>query len=130
MNSFETASLKSLRLLDVNSNIDVFANQWVEENGLADLQDYLSMLDRLNVPYRIVGSDAALAQYEFKVSVHVSETGLAAYPRKEAMEAASAECEYIVLLEDSPPDKPDPNWLGSRLDAFRGIIQKLRSPAW
>lgn len=82
MNSFETASLKSLRLLDVNSNIDVFANQWVEENGLSDLQDYLSMLDRLNVPYRIVGSDAALAQYEFKVSVHVSETGLAAIHTK------------------------------------------------
>ncbi|WP_394150054.1 ABC transporter transmembrane domain-containing protein [Vibrio maritimus] len=125
MNSFETASLKSLRLLDVNSNIDVFANQWVEENGLSDLQDYLSMLDRLNVPYRILSSDAALTKYEYKVSVHVTETGLVAYSCKDAMEAASTECEYIVLLEDSPPDKPDPNWLGSRLDAFRDIIPKV-----
>ncbi len=78
MNNFETAALKSLRLLDVNSNIDVFANQWVEENGLADLQDYLSMLDRLNVPYRIISQDMALTQYDYKVSVYVSDSGLTA----------------------------------------------------
>ncbi|GMQ49277.1 ABC transporter transmembrane domain-containing protein [Vibrio sp. 10N] len=125
MNNFETAALKSLRLLDVNSNIDVFANQWVEENGLADLQDYLSMLDRLNVPYRIISQDMALTQYDYKVSVHVSDSGLTAYKQHDSIKQDPARNAYIVLLEDTPPDKPDPNWLGSRLDAFRHIIPKV-----
>ncbi|GAL28946.1 hypothetical protein JCM19239_5052 [Vibrio variabilis] len=46
------------------------------------------------------------------------------------MEAASAECEYIVLLEDSPPDKPDPIGLAVASMHFEVLFLKLRSPAW
>jgi ATP-binding cassette subfamily C protein/ATP-binding cassette subfamily C protein LapB len=125
MNNFEKPSLKSLRLLDVSSNIDVFANQWVEENGIRDLQDYLSMLDRLNVPYRIVSLDSDLTQYDYKVSVFVSNSNLTVCEKDAPIPDMNEECRYIVLLEDTPPDKPDPNWLGSRLDAFRSIIPKV-----
>ncbi|MCF4174750.1 ABC transporter transmembrane domain-containing protein [Vibrio sp. McD22-P3] len=136
MNNIETASLLSLRALEVNSNVDVFAHQWVEENGLDNLEDYLSMLDRLNVPYRIVNAQQQLHTKSYKVAVLVTDQQLIiAQPKDQVLFEVTNDTPFssqdlkqfsiAILLEGSPPDKPDPNWMGTRLDAYKVVVPKV-----
>ena len=136
MNELESASLKSLRVLEVNSNIDVFAHQWVKENGLNNLEDYLSMLDRLNVPYRIISTQEQLNANAFKVAVLVNDDEfVVAQLNHQTLECINTRQPFdsktlkrfklAILLEDTPPDKPDANWMGSRLDSYKAVIPKV-----
>ncbi|WP_250132610.1 hypothetical protein, partial [Vibrio crassostreae] len=51
MNHLETESLSVLKQLEVNANIQLFAHQWVDENGIESIDDMFALFDRLALPY-------------------------------------------------------------------------------
>lgn len=56
MNHLETESLSVLKQLEVNANIQLFAHQWVDENGIESIDDMFALFDRLALPYRLVAN--------------------------------------------------------------------------
>lgn len=56
MNRLETESLSVLKALEVNANIQLFARQWVDENGIESIDDMFALFDRLALPYRLVAN--------------------------------------------------------------------------
>ncbi|MBY6196824.1 ABC transporter transmembrane domain-containing protein [Vibrio hangzhouensis] len=134
MNELERTALSSLRALEVSSNVDVFAHQWVDEYGLNNLQDYISLLDRINVPYRIVEASNNFVNERFNVAVLVSDDKFDVVKQEHkglkwlSSERTPTQLTYYdvaLLLEDAPPDKPDPNWMGSRLTAYKAVIPRV-----
>ncbi len=56
MNRLEAESLAVLKELEVNTNIQLFAHQWVDENGIESIDDMFALFDRLALPYRLVAN--------------------------------------------------------------------------
>uniref|UniRef100_UPI00188DAFDF hypothetical protein n=1 Tax=Vibrio anguillarum TaxID=55601 RepID=UPI00188DAFDF len=46
MNHLENESLSVLKQLEVNTNIQLFARQWVDENGIESIDDMCALFDR------------------------------------------------------------------------------------
>ncbi|MBF4337527.1 ABC transporter ATP-binding protein, partial [Vibrio anguillarum] len=55
-NHLETESLSALKQLEVNANIQLFAHQWVDENGIESIDDMFALFDRLALPYRLLAN--------------------------------------------------------------------------
>lgn len=140
MTKLAVSALDSLRALDVNSNVDIFAHQWVKQHGIADLDDYFTLLDRLNIPYHLETLPDQVIKSEHRVIVVASPQTIAIYRHNghyfEKYESGSGfvqsdEPFYIdaksvaIVLENVPAERPDPDWVGSRLFAFKAVIPKL-----
>ena len=54
MNNYETAATNLLKNLEVSTNIQLFSTQWINENGLRNTDELLSLFDRIHLPYEIV----------------------------------------------------------------------------
>ncbi len=140
MTNFAMSALDSLRALDVNSNIDIFAHQWVEQHGVNDLDDYFILLDRLNVPYHLESITSEAIKSDHRVIVTTQPQSLQIYRYNgHTLECYEHDNGFIecsepfdldsgsiaIILENAPAERPDPDWVGSRLFAFKAVIPKL-----
>ena len=64
MNELENLTLELLERLEVNPNIRLFAEQWIEENSLFSLDDLFSLFDRLNLPYLLKSNLKGVREYK------------------------------------------------------------------
>lgn len=123
MNSYEKASLALLKSMEVSSNIQVFAKQWVEENGIQNTEELLSLFDRIQLPYVIVPKIEQEHQSKHILAI-IGEDDIellkAGSSSKDSIKAKF----YIVIL-NMPLEKYPTDWVGEKLDAFKPIIPKL-----
>ena len=132
MKKLETVSLEVLAKLELNANIQYFAKQWSEENGLHNLEDLLALFDRIQLPYVLVPDlkQTDKSKYKWVLAVE-SETeislGRCESGEFEAQEdqQSTTSAQFYVQIENAPLEKPQMDWVGERLHAFRPLIPKL-----
>ncbi|OED74553.1 ABC transporter transmembrane domain-containing protein [Vibrio splendidus] len=131
MNHLETESLSVLKQLEVNANIQLFARQWVDENGIESIDDMFAMFDRLAFPYRLVANLDEVGEHKLVllvlgehelVSGHIESKQFIAF---DANEDITQIPQFCIVIEGPPLEKASPDWVGERLHAFRPIIPKL-----
>ncbi|MGF1826998.1 ATP-binding cassette domain-containing protein [Vibrio splendidus] len=131
MNHLETESLSVLKQLEVNANIQLFAHQWVDENGIESIDDMFAMFDRLALPYRLVASLDEVGEHKLVllvlgehelVSGHIESKQFIAFDINEDITQIP---QFCIVIEGPPLEKASPDWVGERLHAFRPIIPKL-----
>ncbi|MCL9777251.1 peptidase domain-containing ABC transporter [Vibrio methylphosphonaticus] len=130
-NHLETVSLSVLKQLEVNANIQLFANQWVDENGIESIDDMFAMFDRLALPYRLAANVDEVGEHKLVLLV-LSENDLVVghFESKQFMASDSNEDitdvpQFYIVIDGPPLEKASPDWVGERLHAFRPIIPKL-----
>ncbi|USD35777.1 peptidase domain-containing ABC transporter [Ferrimonas sp. SCSIO 43195] len=131
MNRLEAESLSVLKELEVNANIQLFAQQWVDENGIESLDDVFSLFDRLALPYRLVANLDEVGEHKLVLLV-LGETELVSgHLESKQFVAVDGNAEvadipqFCIVIEGEPLEKASPDWVGERLHAFRPIIPKL-----
>ncbi|NOH22494.1 ABC transporter transmembrane domain-containing protein [Vibrio europaeus] len=131
MNRLETESLSVLKKLEVNANIQLFARQWVDENGIESLDDMFALFDRLALPYRLVANLDEVGDHKLVLLV-LSESELVSghleskqFVAVGGNEDISEVPQFCIVIEGAPLEKASPDWVGERLHAFRPIIPKL-----
>ena len=131
MNHLETESLSVLKQLEVNANIQLFAHQWVDENGIESIDDMFALFDRLALPYRLVANLDEVGEHKLVllvlgehelVSGHIESKQFIAF---DANEDITQIPQFCIVIEGPPLEKASPDWVGERLHAFRPIIPKL-----
>ena len=131
MNRLETESLSVLKELEVNANIQLFARQWVDENGIESIDDMFALFDRLALPYRLVANLDEVGEHKLVllvlgenelVSGHLESKQFVAV---DGNEDVSGIPQFCIVIEGAPLEKASPDWVGERLHAFRPIIPKL-----
>ncbi|UQV23215.1 ABC transporter transmembrane domain-containing protein [Vibrio sp. J383] len=131
MNHLETESLSVLKQLEVNANIQLFAHQWVDENGIESIDDMFAMFDRLALPYRLVANLDEVGEHKLVllvlgehelVSGHIESKQFFAFDTNEDITQIP---QFCIVIEGPPLEKASPDWVGERLHAFRPIIPKL-----
>ncbi|HAS6026917.1 TPA: ATP-binding cassette domain-containing protein [Vibrio vulnificus] len=130
-NHLEAESLSALKQLDVNANIQLFARQWVNENGINSIDDIFALFDRLALPYRLVANRDDVGEHKL-VFLVVGENELVLGHLESKQFTASDENadvidtpQFFIVLDGPPLEKASPDWIGERLEAFRPIIPKL-----
>ncbi|EPQ9998722.1 TPA: ABC transporter transmembrane domain-containing protein [Vibrio vulnificus] len=130
-NHLEAESLSALKQLDVNANIQLFARQWVNENGINSIDDIFALFDRLALPYRLVANRDDVGEHKLVLLV-VGENELVLGHLESKQFTASDENadvidtpQFFIVLDGPPLEKASPDWIGERLEAFRPIIPKL-----
>ncbi|NRF16139.1 peptidase domain-containing ABC transporter [Vibrio coralliilyticus] len=131
MNRLETESLSVLKALEVNANIQLFARQWVDENGIESIDDMFALFDRLALPYRLVANLDEVGDHKLVLLV-LSESELVSghleskqFVAVDGYEDVSEVPQFCIVIEGAPLEKASPDWVGERLHAFRPIIPKL-----
>lgn len=131
MNHLETESLSVLKQLEVNANIQLFAHQWVDENGIESIDDMFALFDRLALPYRLVANLDEVGEHKLVllvlgehelVSGHIESKQFIAFDTNEDITQIP---QFCIVIEGPPLEKASPDWVGERLHAFRPIIPKL-----
>ncbi|KJY91732.1 ABC transporter ATP-binding protein [Vibrio neptunius] len=131
LNSLEAESLSVLRHLEVNANIQLFAHQWIDENGIESIDDMFAMFDRLALPYRLAANLDEVGDHKLVllvlgehslVSGHLHAKQFTAYNSEE--EPADTP-QFCIAIDGPPLERTSPDWVGERLHAFRPIIPKL-----
>ncbi|MDN3699276.1 ABC transporter transmembrane domain-containing protein [Vibrio cortegadensis] len=131
LNHLETESLSVLKQLEVNANIQLFAHQWVDENGIESIDDMFAMFDRLALPYRLVANLDAVGEHQLVllvlsehelISGHLESKQFVAFSTNEAITDVP---QFCIVIDGPPLEKASPDWVGERLHAFRPIIPKL-----
>ncbi|MEZ9288452.1 ABC transporter transmembrane domain-containing protein [Vibrio lentus] len=131
MNHLETLCLSVLKQLEVNANIQLFARQWVEENGVDSIDDIFALFDRLSLPYRLVPDVKGVGDHQLILAVsgedditlgHVESGG---FEPVEGEDALVSSPQFCIVIDGSPSEKTSTDWVGERLHAFRPIIPKL-----
>lgn len=131
MNPIENASLSALKQLEVNANIQLFAHQWVDENGIESIDDMFALFDRLALPYRLVANLDEVGEHKLVllvlgendlVSGHLESKQFIAFNANDDITDVP---QFCIVIEGPPLEKASPDWVGERLDAFRPIIPKL-----
>ena len=139
--SLSICAQKTLSALEVNSNIQLFAKQWIEENGLETIEELFALFDRLQLPYRLLPSHKEACKADHRLCLFVtgdSEAKLGRFvdgkyqvfaleteqfdPSKTPEDSLNS---YYILIDDAPKEKIEPDWVGGRLAAFRPLIPKL-----
>ncbi|MCK6263725.1 ATP-binding cassette domain-containing protein [Vibrio sp. ZSDE26] len=131
MNVLEQQCLETLKELDANANIQLFAKQWVAENGVLSLDDVFALFDRLHLPYELAGNSQSVGEHKLVLAL-LDEKSLVLgnvdsghfYPTELDKSLTSIPSLYLVIT-DHPLEKPSVNWVGERLHAFRPMIPKL-----
>ncbi|NOJ10924.1 ABC transporter transmembrane domain-containing protein [Vibrio splendidus] len=131
MNHLETESLSVLKQLEVNANIQLFAHQWVDENGIESIDDMFALFDRLALPYRLVANLDEVGEHKLVLLVlgehelasgHIESKQFIAFDTNEDITQIP---QFCIVIEGPPLEKASPDWVGERLHAFRPIIPKL-----
>ncbi|UGA57089.1 ATP-binding cassette domain-containing protein [Vibrio sp. DW001] len=131
MNHLETESLSVLKQLEVNANIQLFAHQWVDENGIESIDDMFALFDRLALPYRLVADLDEVGDHKLLLLVlSENELVLGHFESKQFIASDSTDDitnspQFCIVVEGPPLEKGSPDWVGERLHAFRPIIPKL-----
>ncbi|TVU65713.1 ATP-binding cassette domain-containing protein [Vibrio atlanticus] len=131
MNHLETESLSVLKQLEVNANIQLFAHQWVDENGIESIDDMFALFDRLALPYRLVADVDEVGDHKLLLLV-LSENELVLghleskqFIASDSNDDITNSPQFCIVIEGPPLEKGSPDWVGERLHAFRPIIPKL-----
>ncbi|MFA0057000.1 peptidase domain-containing ABC transporter [Vibrio echinoideorum] len=131
MNHLETESLSVLKQLEVNANIQLFAHQWVDENGIESIDDIFALFDRLALPYRLVADLDEVGDHKLLLLV-LSENELVLghleskqFIASDSNDDITNSPQFCIVIEGPPLEKGSPDWVGERLHAFRPIIPKL-----
>ncbi|CAH7137197.1 ABC transporter: Transmembrane and ATP-binding protein [Vibrio chagasii] len=131
MNHLENESLSVLKQLEVNANIQLFARQWVDENGIESIDDMFALFDRLALPYRLVANLDEVGEHKLVllvlgenelVSGHLESKQFVAFNANDDITDVP---QFCIVIEGPPLEKGSPDWVGERLHAFRPIIPKL-----
>lgn len=131
MINIEILALSVLRQLEVNSNIQLFARQWIEENSVADLEALFGLFDRIELPYMLVPDAESAKSVEHKLVLAVEDTEDLALGHFDGGnfvahdEQETGRIEFFILILDVPREKASTDWIGERLHAFRPIVPKL-----
>ena len=131
MNRLETESLSVLKELEVNANIQLFARQWVDENGIESVDDMFALFDRLALPYRLVANLDEVGDHKLVLLV-LSESELVSGHLESnslwllmAMKDVSEVPQFCIVIERGALGEGFSGLGGERLHAFRPIIPKL-----
>nr|MBF4254401.1 ABC transporter ATP-binding protein [Vibrio anguillarum] len=131
MNHLENESLSVLKQLEVNTNIQLFARQWVDENGIESIDDMFALFDRLALPYRLVANLDEVGEHKLVllvlgenelVSGHLESKQFVSFNANDDITDVP---QFCIVIEGPPLEKASPDWVGERLHAFRPIIPKL-----
>ncbi|MCK5820207.1 MAG: hypothetical protein KAH18_13435, partial [Psychromonas sp.] len=132
MKHLENITLEVLAKLELNANIQYFAKQWSEENGINNLEDLFALFDRIHLPYvlepDLKGIDNskykwALAVYSAtELSLGNCESGTF---KGEDEKSPTKPVLFYVQIENAPLEKPSTDWVGERLHAFTPLIPKV-----
>lgn len=131
MNHLETESLSVLKQLEVNANIQLFAHQWVDENGIESIDDMFALFDRLALPYRLVANLDEVGEHKLVLLVLSEHELVSGHLESKQFVAFNANDDitdvpqFCIVIEGPPLEKASPDWVGERLHAFRPIIPKL-----
>ncbi|WP_407334276.1 peptidase domain-containing ABC transporter [Enterovibrio sp. 27052020O] len=131
MSHLETESISVLKQLEVNANIQLFAHQWVDENGIESIDDMFAMFDRLALPYRLVANLNEVGDHKLVLLVLGENELVSGYIESTRFVASNtsghiADAPQFCIVIDGPPlEKASPDWVGERLHAFLPIIPKL-----
>ncbi|MBF4307503.1 ABC transporter ATP-binding protein, partial [Vibrio anguillarum] len=130
-NHLETESLSALKQLEVNANIQLFAHQWVDENGIESIDDMFALFDRLALPYRLLANLNEVGDHKLVllvlgehdlVSGHLESKQFIPFDDNDDVTGTP---QFCIVIEGVPLEKASPDWVGERLHAFRPIIPKL-----
>ncbi|MDE1337697.1 ABC transporter transmembrane domain-containing protein [Vibrio aestuarianus] len=130
-NHLETESLSALKQLEVNANIQLFAHQWVDENGMESIDDMFALFDRLALPYRLVANLNEVGDHKLVLLVLGENELVSGYLESKRFIAfddnddVTGTPQFCIVIEGVPLEKASPDWVGERLHAFRPIIPKL-----
>lgn len=132
MKALETVSLEVLAKLELNANVQYFAKQWSEENGLHNLEDLLALFDRIQLPYVLVPDlkQTDKSKYKWVLAVH-SDTEISLGHCESGQfqsnddQAMATPTKFYVQVENAPLEKASMDWVGERLHAFRPLLPKL-----
>ncbi|CDT25075.1 ABC transporter: Transmembrane and ATP-binding protein [Vibrio coralliirubri] len=131
MNHLENESLSVLKQLEVNANIQLFARQWVDENGIESIDDMFALFDRLALPYRLVANLDEVGEHKLVllvlgenelVSGHLESKQFISFNANDDITDVP---QFCIVIEGPPLEKASSDWVGERLHAFRPIIPKL-----
>jgi len=132
MKKLETVSLDILAKLELNANIQYFAKQWSEENGLNNLEDLFALFDRIQLPYVLVPDLKQTDKSKYKWILAVtSETDItlghceSGVFKAQDEQALLSTVRFYVQIENTPLEKPSVDWVGERLHAFRPLFPRL-----
>ncbi|GAB2647980.1 peptidase domain-containing ABC transporter [Vibrio panuliri] len=123
MNSYELASVTLLKNMEVSTNIQLFAKQWIEENGIHNTDELLSLLDRIHLPYEVVPK---------RLTEHESQHALAFFSDEtievlghSPLDDSSTHPAFYVVVLGVPLEKYATDWVGERLSIFKAMLPKL-----
>lgn len=123
MNSYEQASISLLKKMEVSTNIQLFANQWVKENGLYSVDELLSLFDRIHLPYEI--APKLLPEHDSKHTLVFSDDeNIDVFDRADEVTCDKRPEFYLVAL-GLPLEKHPTDWVGERFNAFKPILSRV-----
>ncbi len=131
MNVLEQQCLLALKELDANANIQLFAKQWVDENGVLSLDDVFALFDRLHLPYELAESCQSVGEHKLVLAVLddndviLGNVDAGRFYSTESDKSLTSTPTLYLVITDHPLEKPTINWVGERLHAFRPMIPKL-----
>ncbi|GAA5214917.1 ATP-binding cassette domain-containing protein [Corallincola platygyrae] len=123
INSYEQASSALLKSLEVSTNIQLFAKQWIEENGIHNVDELLSLFDRIHLPYEVT-SNVSREQGGKHVLIFYSDDTIDVLTDYSALNSAK-NVDFNVVILGLPLEKHPIDSVGERLKAFKSIIPKL-----
>lgn len=131
MNQVAQKCLEVLKQLEVNANVQLFAKQWIDENGVNDLEGVFALFDRLHLPYQLTANVKTIEPHYLVLAVtsdsdfvigRVSQHGFNV--SNESSDGQKA-VDFYIVITGAPLEKHSPDWVGERLHAFRPIMPKL-----
>lgn len=133
MKKIQSVCLQVLSQLELNTNIQYFAKQWCEENGLHNLEDLFALFDRIQLPYTLVPNlkHTDNSKYKWLLAVHnetevtLGNAELGEFSALDEQTATPSPAQFYVQIENAPLEKAQTDWVGERLHAFRPLIPKV-----
>lgn len=123
MNHFEQAATTLLKALEVNTNIQLFSKQWIEENGLHNTDELLALFDRIHLPYQIVPKKGK--EHELKRCLAFQKDGSIDVDDGLTNAIGDDKTEFYIVILGLPLERYPSDWVGEKLTAFKPIIPKL-----
>ncbi|MFA0029978.1 ABC transporter transmembrane domain-containing protein [Vibrio breoganii] len=127
-----------LQAIDADTNHQHFCKQWQQQNNVESLDDLLTLLERLAIPFQVLGSNKAIGKQEHiavlqiqKEQATVGRYSLGGYQEfegQEFVEAATPKAaidSLFIVITGYPEEKHSPDWLGNQLNQYRPLIPKL-----
>ncbi|GAM65589.1 ABC transporter [Vibrio ishigakensis] len=127
-----------LQAIDADTNHQHFCKQWQQQNDIESLDDLLTLLERLAIPFQILGNNKAIPKQEHiavlqiqKEQASIGRYSLNGYQEFEGQEFVEATApkatmdSLFVVIKGYPEEKHSPDWLGNELNQYRPYIPKL-----